>query len=381
MEGHGSLFSPRVNMKCYILSVMFRLCVASAICLFLGAQNAPFQPRHDLEQGRFLKVLADAETILAENNKHAVAWAAKAQSLSALMDFKGALVAAQTALELQPGLADALVARSLARAGTALQQRNLGSLSKVSQAMEDLRSAVKNDPDYPLAWMTLGLGYQQLPGILGGSTRKANECAEQLKRIQPARGDLLHAQMLSMGGRWGQAEPIFKRALAAAPNDSEIVVAYLDELGGDAARRVLGERGQKQQLAQEAMRLLPSVRTKARGIQAVSHALMSANHLEDSWKVALEALPNVDSPSIVRLQLGKVAARTGINKEEGLAFLDQAAKEPMEGGTGGYASVHWRRGQILQALGLNTQAHDAALKALTFDSQHRGAKELLSALK
>jgi tetratricopeptide (TPR) repeat protein len=360
---------------------MYRLCAAPAICLLLGAQNAPFQPRHDLEQGRFLKALADANAVLAENNKNALAWAAKAQALSALMDFKGAMTAAQTALELQPGLADAFVARGMAKAGTALQQRNLSSLSKVSQAMEDLRSASKSDPDYPLAWMSLGLGYQQLPGILGGSTRKALECAEQLKRIQPARGDLLHAQILSMGGRWNQAEPIFKKALAAAPSDPEIIAAYLEELGGDAAKRALGESGQKQQLAREAMRLLPAARTRARAVQAISQALLEAGEPEKSWEVALEALPRVDAPSIVRLQLGKVAARTGINKLEGMAFLDQAAKGPMEGGTGGYASVHWRRGQIFQALGQNEQAREAAQRALRFDSRHRGAKELLSALK
>jgi predicted RNA polymerase sigma factor len=108
---------------------------------------------------------------------------------------------------------------------------------------------------------------------------------------------------------------------------------------------------------------------------------LEAGEPEKSWEVAHEALPKVDAPSIVKLQLGKVAARTGVNKQEGMAFLDQAAREPIEGGTGGYASVHWRRGQIFQALGQNEQAREAAQRALRFDSQHRGAKELLSALK
>ena len=37
-----------------------------------------------------------------------------------------------------------------------------------------------------------------------------------------------------------------------------------------------------------------------------------------------EALPGVDAPSTVRLQLGKLAARSGLHLQEGLAFLDQA---------------------------------------------------------
>ncbi|MCL1908341.1 MAG: hypothetical protein FWG12_03115 [Holophagaceae bacterium] len=344
----------------------------------MGAQEASFQPRPDLEQGRFLKVLADSNARLARDGQDALAMASKAQALSALMRFDEALAAAQGALDLQPGLADALVARSMAKAGEALQLRNLGSLSRASQALGDLKAAVGNDPDYALAWMTLGLGYEQLPGILGGSTKKALECAEQLKRIQPARGDLLHGRILSMAGRWGQAEPYFLKALAASPEDPEIVAGYLDELGDEAAERALGEDGQKRKLASEAMRLLPLVSTKARAVEAVSQALLNADRIEDSWKVAYEALPEIDAPSIIKLQLGKVAARTGHNSEQGLAFLNQAADEPLEGGTGGYATLHWRKGQILMGLGRPTDAREAAMKALSFDSKHRGAKELLA---
>jgi tetratricopeptide (TPR) repeat protein len=265
-------------------------------------------------------------------------------------------------------------------AGKALQQRNLGSLAKVSQAMSDLKEAVRKDPDYALAWMTLGLGYEQLPGLLGGSTNKALECAEQLKRLRPARGDMLHAQILAMGGRWAEAEPIFLKALAAAPADPEIVIAYLGEMGSKTTRAKLGEAAQKQKLAQEANRLRPTHAESARAVEAISLALLEAGQFEESWKVALEALPGADAPSIIKLQLGKVAARTGLFLEEGLKFLEQAAIEPLEGGTGGYASVHWRRGQVLRALGRNDEARAAAQKALEFDSNHNGARELLNNL-
>lgn len=359
---------------------MFRLSLVPILCFSLSSQEVSFQPRPDLEQGRFLKVLADSNARLAIDSQDALAIAARAQALSALMQFDEALTEAQRALSLQPDLADALVARSAARAGAAVQMRNLGSLSRASQAMGDLKTAVKNDPDYALAWMTLGLGYEQLPGILGGSTKKALECAEQLKRIHPARGDLLHGRILSMSGRWGQAEPYFMKALAAAPGDAEIVVGYLEELGDEAAERALGEDGQKMKLASEALRLLPSVRTKARAVEAVSQALLKADRIEDSWRVAFEALPGVEAPSIVKLQLGKVAARTGHNSRQGLSFLDQAANEPLEGGTGGYATLHWRRGQILLGLKQFDEARQAALKALSYDSKHRGTKELLNTI-
>jgi len=359
---------------------MLSLHVIPTLCFLLDAQTAAYQPRFDLDQGRFLKVLADAEARINKNNSDALAWAAKSQALSALMRLDDADNAAAQALKLQPDLPEALVARSLAKASKAVQQRNVGSLFMVSQAMNDLRSAVKNDPDYALAWMTLGLGYQQLPGALGGSIKKAMDCVEQLKRIQPARGDLLQAQILSMQGRWLEAEPIFKRALDAAPGDPEIVTGYLSELGGKTTGKTLGEALQKQKLIAEARRLLPSINARAKGVEAVSQALLDAGRGEEAWSVLINALPNVEAPSIIKLQLGKVAARTGLHSKDGLAFLDQAANEPMEGGTGGYASLHWRRGQILKSLGRTVEARSAAQRALTYDFNHRGAKELLNDL-
>ncbi|MCL1894238.1 MAG: hypothetical protein FWG02_08405 [Holophagaceae bacterium] len=356
---------------------MFRLYVLPILCLVLGAQEATYQPRIDIEQGRFLKVLADSDARLAQNSGDALAHAARAQALSALTRFNEALESAQRSLELNPALADALVGRSMAKAGTALQLRNLSSLSRVSQAMGDLKTAVQIDPEYALAWMTLGLGYEQLPGLLGGSSKKALECAERLKQIQPARGNLLHGRILSMRGRWNQAEPFFMKALTVAPGDPEIVSGYLDELGEDAAKRALGEEVQKQKLASEAIRLLPLVKTQARAVESVSQALFNADRVSEAWQVAIEALQNVDAPSIIKLQLGKLSARTGFNSEQGLALLDQAANEPLEGGTGGFATLHWRRGQILMGLNKIEPARMAALQALSFDSKHRGAKELL----
>jgi len=363
---------------------MIKIFLAPAICLSLAlplcSQASRYQPRIDLEQGRFLKALADSEARLLVSDKDALAWASKSQALSALAMFAEADVAAQKAISLNPKLADALVARSMASAGRALQQRNLGSLGKVSQAMNDLNEAVKRDPKYALAWMTLGLGYEQLPGILGGSTKKALDCAEQLKRIQPARGDMLQAQILSMSGKWEAAEPIFLRTLAASPNDPEIVAVYLDEMRSKTTRASLGEEAQKQKLAKEAERLMYLQTKSARAVEAISQALLEAGKSEDAWGVALEALPDVDAPSIVKLQLGKVSARTGLFLEEGLKFLEQAASEPLEGGTGGYASVYWRRGQVLRTLGRIEEARAAAQKALEFDPRHNGARELLNNL-
>ena len=333
--------------------------------------------RADLDAGHYLKVLADTSARTRQAPDDAAAWAAQSQALSSLQRFGEARAAADRALALNPGLADALLARGLARAGTAIAQRNLGSLRKALGAMDDLRAATRADPTLADAWMSLGLAYEMLPGLLGGSTRKALACAESLRRVAPARGDLLQALVLVEEDRWRDAEPYFGRALALAPQDPEVVGQYLDALDRRPAKRALGEAGKNARLLAEAARLLPGVATRARGVTAVSDAYLNAGRPDLAWQVVQDHLGRTDAPSLLRLQLGKVAARAGQHLPEGLAALDQVLREPLEGGSAGYAGAWWRKGQILQALGRRDEARKAAQEALKLDPNHRGARELL----
>lgn len=342
--------------------------------------QAPSAYRADLEQGHYLKVQADTRARLAQDPNDAYALAAESQALSSFQRFNEAYAAAQRALDLRPGLPDALLARGLARAGTAVQQRNLGSLGKIGDAMDDLEAATKADGALVTAWISLGLAYQQLPGILGGSTRRALACADGLRKVSPAKGDALQGMVLALDGKWNDALPYFGRALSASPDDAQVVAMYLQALDDKGARKALGDAAWSQKLQWEAARLLPPVKTKARGVEAVAECLLDGGQPEQAWKVCEDALPSVEAPSILRLELGKIAARAGIHRQEGLAYLDQVTTQPLEGGTAGYPGAWWRKGQILQALGRTSDAKAAARKALSYDPKHPGAKKLLESL-
>jgi len=349
-----------------------------ALPALIHVQGTSF--RADLDAGHYLKVLASSEQRLHQDPNDALAWAAKSQALSSLMRFTEARAAADKALALKADLADALLARGLARAGEAIKQRNLGSLRGALGAMDDLRAATEVDQALVPAWVSLGLAYEMLPGLLGGSTTKALECAQKLKAVAPARGDLLQALILVEEEQWHEAEPFFGRALARAPQDPEVVGQWLDALDRKPAKKVLGEAGKNARLLAEAQRLLPGVRTSARGVVAVSDAYLHGGQTEIAWKVLQDHINQVDAPSLLRLQQGKVAAASGLHRPEGLLALDQVLREPLEGGSSGYPGAWWRKGQILQALGRKNEARRAAQEALKLDPKHRGAKELLAIL-
>ncbi len=345
---------------------------------------AAYDPASDLEAGRFLKAQAEAEARLRQNPLDALARAARSQALTAQQRFFEALSEADRAVALAPPSgpvrAQALLARGLARAGSALRERNFSSLRKAGGALDDLDQATRQDPTLTRAWISLGLAYQELPGILGGSTYKALRCAGQLKAVNQARGDLLYGLILSLDERWKEAEPCFRNALAAAPGDVEVLAFYLEALGSREARKALGPEEQRRRLAAEARRLQPRFPTQARALEALSDALLKAGQPEEAWTFTRTALDRADAPSLLRLQLGKVAARSGLHRDEGLAQLDRVLKEPLEGGSGGYPAAHWRRAQILQALGRLPEARAAAQEALKLDPKHPGAKKVLEAL-
>jgi tetratricopeptide (TPR) repeat protein len=348
---------------------------ATTVLAIIQVQAPNF--RAELASGRYLKVLSDSEQRLRQDPNDALAWAAKSQALSSFMRFNEALSAAERALSMKPNLADALLARGLARAGEAIKQRDLSSLRGALNAMDDLRAATQADPTLAPAWTSLGLAYEMLPGILGGSTNKALQCAKSLRAISPARGDLLQALILVEEDKWREAEPYFGRALALAPQDPEVVGQWLDALDRRPAKKVLGEAGKNARLVSEATRLLPGVRTQARGVVAVSDAYLHGGQPETAWKVIQDHLPQVDAPSLLRLQLGKVAAVGGVHRPEGLVALDQVLREPLEGGSSGTPGAWWRKGQILRDLGRKDEARRAAQETLTLDPKHRGAKELM----
>lgn len=340
-----------------------------------------YQPRLDLDAGRFLKALAEAEVRLKAEPGDALAWAAKSQALTSMQRCSEALVAAERALSLNPNLADGLQARGLARAGVAVQARSFSTLSNALGALDDLEMATQRDPSLGTAWMTRGIAYQTLPGLIGGSTRKALACAEALRKFQPARADALQGWILAAAGRWGEAESYFGRAITTAPADPEVIYLYLEALGQTPTRKALGETEQRRRQASEARRLLPPVQHRAKAIEAITDALLEGGQPDEAWKVAKAALERADAPSLIRLQLGKLAAKSQPYKEEGLAQLNRLMTEPLEGGSGGAPALHWRRGQLLRDLGRREEARVAALEALKYDPRHPGAKRLLEMLK
>ncbi|MDT8438071.1 MAG: tetratricopeptide repeat protein [Wenzhouxiangellaceae bacterium] len=180
----------------------------------------------------------------------------------------------------------------------------------------DLETALELDPEHPATLEALYAFHRRAPGIVGGSDRRAEELAERLRQVDPAR--LLH-----------------RHAMRLRNEDREAAI--------DSLRRALAlvERAP----AEWRMRL-------ARLEAEVGNA--------DAALAALEPLVSeaaLHPPALN--EFGRIAAETGQRLREALGLLeDYLTREPWPGDPG-HGEAWWHKARVLAALGERERALEA----------------------
>lgn len=94
----------------------------------------------------------------------------------------------------------------------AAQNKNLASLKLVDQAKESFEKAIILNPNHIEARYALIRIYIELPGIVGGSYKKATVYANQLLKISPIDGYLSKGMIEEHKENYAQAEIYYKSA-------------------------------------------------------------------------------------------------------------------------------------------------------------------------
>jgi len=92
-------------------------------------------------------------------------------------------------------------------------------LPKVKKTFE---KALEINPDSLIAREGLYMFYLFVPGVAGGDEKKAGELAEEIKKLNPARGYLAEALYFSKLQNQEDAEQSFERAASEGKDDAEI---------------------------------------------------------------------------------------------------------------------------------------------------------------
>ena len=223
----------------------------------------------------------------------------------------------------------------------------------------------------------------EAPRLMGGGRDKANAMAEEIARIDAARGYLAQARLAQQEKDIAKQESWYLKALTAAPRDYEVLTNLAQFYGSDARKQFdLAEK-----YARQAQKLQPS-RVDAYSSLAYADAAGGRwKELESDLGAAEKNVPDDLSPYY---QAGRALLLRGdsadpkgepssLARAEG--YIRKYLSADPEGGAPTLAHAHWRLGLVLEKEGHKPEALSELETALRLKPDLDAAKKDLKRLK
>ncbi len=223
----------------------------------------------------------------------------------------------------------------------AAQASFISAYGLAKRARAEFEEAVRLNPLNVEALSDVGNFYQQAPGVVGGGIDKAQAIAEQLDKIDAARGHLLRALIAEQQRDYRAVEQQYRQAIAAAAHPAEqwinLAVFYerrkqYPEM--EAAIQSARDAAQKDQHAAVSFYdgagiLIETRRNSDLAVQLLEQYLSSTNHTEEA------------PVFIAHLRLARLKERVGdtgsANRERAAAMAMAHDFKPTDDGTIGRA--------------------------------------------
>ena len=332
-------------------------------------------PQALMQNGHFKRARDLAEAAYRAHPQDARAAFLLAEARNAFGDYNDALKYAELAVRLDPKNAEyhrelADVYGNIGLKSSVFKQF---TLAKKCRAELDAASAMDpKDVENLDAQMTY---YLEAPGIVGGDKKKAQAIAEEITRLNPARGYLAQAQIAAAEkGDDSKIERLFQKALEADPHNYLALVRFANFYLMDQHKNyVLAEK-----LASEAIQVNPD---RIAAYCTLVQALVKQNRISDVSGIlarAEAAIPDNLAPYIVA---GRVMLNQGADLQTAQAYLRKYLTQPPEPGWPPHAGAHWSLGLLYEKRGEKAQARSEMDAALRLNPDFEPAKRDLKRLK
>lgn len=300
-----------------------------------------------IEGGHWKRARALLEQRVNANPNDAQAVCLLSRVKIAFGDFDAALSLAEKAVALNGRNADyhyqlaEVYSDMLPRAGT-LKQLSL-SLRK------ELDAALALDPKHLDALSGLMQFYLEAPWIAGGDKGKARAIAEQMVRIDAARGYLAMARLAQAEKDLAKVEGFYLKALQANPRNYEVQLALANLYGSQSKKKYdLAVKHAREALA------LDAGREVAYSILAVIFAM--GQRWGELDAILAQAEKNVPDNLNPHYQAGRVLAAEGKDLPRAERYFRKYLTWEPEGYRPDFASAHWRLGLTLEKQGRKSEA-------------------------
>lgn len=302
----------------------------------------------------------------------------------------GSIALAEKAVALDGSSAEAHAQLTNAL-GVKLMSSSAGMLEKVSLARRFRKEAERSlqlNPNNPDSLEDMAQFYWNAPGFVGGDRSHAQQYADHLFEIDPARGAVLKssfaAEEKDASRRLAATEAIWRKAVAARPGSYEAHIGLgnvlFDEGAQQAAGGVRDARFAQAEAEAKAAVAISATRVAAYRSLAVLYATQHRwDALDGMLKRARTAVPDDLAPEY---EAAQVLLAQGDDAQ--LARVEQYFRaylaQPAEGQEPTLAAAHWRLAQALERQKRKPEAIRELQIALNLDPGFDPAKKDLKRL-
>ena len=344
----------------------------NAFVLFAASEP---DPETLMENGHWKRAREFAEAAYRAHPQDARSAHLLARVRNAFGDYDEALKYAEQAVQLDPK--NASYHRELAdvygNIGLKSSVFKQVGLARKCRAELDAASAMNpKDVQNLDAQMTY---YLEAPGIVGGDKKKALAIAEEMTKLNPARGYLAQASIVRKEKQDDpQIEQLYQKALAADPRNYQALVSLANYYLG-AQHANLSLAGQH---AGEALKVNPD---RVGAYVLLAQVFLKENRIDELKKILAEAEKAVPDNAAPYRAAGRAMLQQGADLQSAEAYVRKYLAQPPEPGWPPLAGAHWSLGLIYEKRGEKAQARAEMETALRLKPDFEPAKRDLKRLK
>lgn len=327
-----------------------------------------------MERGRWKEARAAVETLVKAKPNDARAVGLMSRVKLAFNSPDEALALAEKAVTLDPKSADAHYQLASVCGSMAQRAGKLKAFSLARRLRKEAEQALAIDPGHLDARETLMQFYSLAPGIVGGDDKKAAAMAEEITKVDRARGLLAQAELAARAKKPQGAAALYDQAVEADPSSYGARMTLARYLSDDGRKQY----DQAEKHARAAIAIDPG--------RAGGYSMLAALHvLRERWTDLDAILAESERQVPGNLIPHYTAARTLIVASKDLPraerYLRQYLAHEPEGGAPSPAHAHWRLGNALEKQGRNPEAVKELEASLAINPQLDEAKKDLKRLK
>lgn len=271
-------------------------------------------------------------------------------------------------------------ARADALPPEASEIRALLRAHELDDATAKAESWTEASPENTTAWLWSGrvYGQQAMSASIFSRPGWASRMQEAFERAVELDGTNVDARFELM--QFYAMAPGFMGGGADKANAQAAAIAKLDPARGHVALGVIAEKDDPKTAEREYRAALAATPADSRGRVALANLLAKQERWSEAREVFGEVLARDPNDAGALYQMGKLAALSGEDLEQGLEYLDRyLAQEKRPDDLPEYGG-HWRRAQVLEKLGRTDDALAGLRLATQLDPAAEGPRDDLERL-